>query len=52
MADAGPGSTGLGRLFQAMLMAVVIGILIVGGLASALQIGHLAQTFDRNFSRP
>jgi len=35
-----------------MLMAVVTGILIIGGLASALQIGHLAQTFDRSFGRP
>lgn len=33
-------------------MAVILGILIVGGLASALQIGHLAQTLDRSFERP
>lgn len=33
-------------------MAVVTGILIIGGLASALQIGHLAQTLDRTFTRP
>jgi len=34
-----------------MIFAIVIGVLLVGGLATTIQIGHLAEQIDNGSSR-
>jgi len=48
VAVAGPGALGppWRRLLSAMLFTLVAGALLIGGLAIAVQLGHLMQTLD------
>ena len=46
MARTGPSRTPGRRLLTAMLFTLVAGALLIGGLAIAIQLGHLMQTLD------
>lgn len=50
---AGPGALGPAwrRLLSAMLFTLVAGTLLIGGLAIAMQLGHLMQTLDTWLTR-
>lgn len=46
VAGSGPARTPWRRLLSAMLFTLVAGALLIGGLAIAIQLGHLMQTLD------